>query len=288
MRTRCAARKSSAGAMVAVPPSSGTTVRSLTQAADQFIVERGDRRPSSPAITGSRLGPRHDDRVAGPDAGHRAARDRADILRAFAATSTRACCRTASPTRARRPSTTPSTPRSGSSKRSAQYLDYTGDARFVRDELFAVAEGHHRLAPARHPLRHPRRQRRPAVSGEPGVQLTWMDAKVGDWVVTPRTASRSRSRRFGTTRCASWRAWRAHLTSTSAAERYAELAARAEGQFQSRCSGTKPPAVSTTSSTATTATAPSARTRFSPSACRTRCWARRRRGKLSTSSSGSC
>src|SRR5262249_8495763 len=22
--------------------------------------------------------------------------------------------------------------------------------------------------------------------GEPGVQLTWMDAKVGDWVVTPR------------------------------------------------------------------------------------------------------
>ncbi len=24
-------------------------------------------------------------------------------------------------------------------------------------------------------------------SGEPGIQLTWMDAKVGDWVVTPRT-----------------------------------------------------------------------------------------------------
>jgi predicted glycogen debranching enzyme len=25
------------------------------------------------------------------------------------------------------------------------------------------------------------------AAGEPGVQLTWMDAKVGDWVVTPRT-----------------------------------------------------------------------------------------------------
>ncbi len=25
------------------------------------------------------------------------------------------------------------------------------------------------------------------ISGAPGVQLTWMDAKVGDWVVTPRT-----------------------------------------------------------------------------------------------------
>jgi len=24
-------------------------------------------------------------------------------------------------------------------------------------------------------------------AGGPGVQLTWMDAKVGDWVVTPRT-----------------------------------------------------------------------------------------------------
>ena len=24
-------------------------------------------------------------------------------------------------------------------------------------------------------------------AGEEGVQLTWMDAKVGDWVVTPRT-----------------------------------------------------------------------------------------------------
>jgi predicted glycogen debranching enzyme len=24
------------------------------------------------------------------------------------------------------------------------------------------------------------------IAGEPGVQLTWMDAKVGDWVVTPR------------------------------------------------------------------------------------------------------
>jgi 4-alpha-glucanotransferase len=24
-------------------------------------------------------------------------------------------------------------------------------------------------------------------AGEPGIQLTWMDAKVGDWVVTPRT-----------------------------------------------------------------------------------------------------
>ena len=41
--------------------------------------------------------------------------------------------------------------------------------------------------PARHALRHRRRpRRRPAAQGAQGYQLTWMDAKVGDWVVTPR------------------------------------------------------------------------------------------------------
>jgi len=40
-------------------------------------------------------------------------------------------------------------------------------------------------------------------AGTAGVQLTWMDAKVGDWVVTPASASRSRSMRSGTTPCAS-------------------------------------------------------------------------------------
>jgi len=36
------------------------------------------------------------------------------------------------------------------------------------------------------------------------MQLTWMDAKVGDWVVTPRIGKPWRSMRSGTTRCASW------------------------------------------------------------------------------------
>jgi predicted glycogen debranching enzyme len=50
------------------------------------------------------------------------------------------------------------------------------------------------VAPARHALQPVAQQCRihvdPADSllyaGEPGVQLTWMDAKVGHWVVTPR------------------------------------------------------------------------------------------------------
>jgi predicted glycogen debranching enzyme len=67
------------------------------------------------------------------------------------------------------------------------YLLATGDAAFVRDELLPVLEDI--LA------WHDRGTRYHIhcgddgllFAGEPGVQLTWMDAKVGDWVVTPRT-----------------------------------------------------------------------------------------------------
>lgn len=68
-----------------------------------------------------------------------------------------------------------------------KYLETTGDGAFVRDELMPVlidildwhARGtRHGIRVAADGLLH---------AGEPGVQLTWMDAKVGDWVVTPRT-----------------------------------------------------------------------------------------------------
>ena len=66
------------------------------------------------------------------------------------------------------------------------FLQYTGDYEFVRTKLYAVlqdiVEWH---------IRGTRYQIHVdddglLFSGEPGVQLTWMDAKVGDWVVTPR------------------------------------------------------------------------------------------------------
>jgi predicted glycogen debranching enzyme len=66
------------------------------------------------------------------------------------------------------------------------YQEATGDDRLVADLLPALQEviERHRTGtrygigvdPADGLLR----------AGEPGVQLTWMDAKVGDWVVTPR------------------------------------------------------------------------------------------------------
>src|SRR5262249_51543336 len=66
------------------------------------------------------------------------------------------------------------------------FLEYVDDYEFVRTNLYAVLtdiiDWH---------VRGTRYQRHLddaglLYAGEPGVQLTWMDAKVGDWVVTPR------------------------------------------------------------------------------------------------------
>ncbi|MFM9904015.1 MAG: amylo-alpha-1,6-glucosidase [Pyrinomonadaceae bacterium] len=67
------------------------------------------------------------------------------------------------------------------------YAEKTGDYDFVHDELYEklveIIDWH---------IRGTRYQIRVEAdgliyAGEDGVQLTWMDAKIGDWVVTPRT-----------------------------------------------------------------------------------------------------
>jgi len=67
------------------------------------------------------------------------------------------------------------------------YHEATGDDGLLKD-LFGVLESI--VAAHRQGTRYGIRVD-PAdgllASGEPGVQLTWMDARVGDWVVTPRT-----------------------------------------------------------------------------------------------------
>ncbi|HYE72854.1 MAG TPA: amylo-alpha-1,6-glucosidase, partial [Blastocatellia bacterium] len=66
-------------------------------------------------------------------------------------------------------------------------IDYTGDYEFVRQNLYEklieIIDWHERgtrygIKVDADGLLH---------AGESGVQLTWMDAKIGDWVVTPRT-----------------------------------------------------------------------------------------------------
>lgn len=65
-------------------------------------------------------------------------------------------------------------------------LQYTGDYSFVRQHLYArlkdILEWH--LKGTRYGIRADSDGL--LACGEPGVQLTWMDSKIGDWVVTPR------------------------------------------------------------------------------------------------------
>jgi predicted glycogen debranching enzyme len=67
-----------------------------------------------------------------------------------------------------------------------KYLQASGDEAFVRDELMPIL----RDIIAWHDRGTRYRIHVDAdgllFAGEPGVQLTWMDAKIGDWVVTPR------------------------------------------------------------------------------------------------------
>jgi predicted glycogen debranching enzyme len=67
-----------------------------------------------------------------------------------------------------------------------QYLNYTGDLDFLRTELYEVLAGiiSWHLRGTRYGIKVD--QDGLLSSGEPGLQLTWMDAKVNDWVVTPR------------------------------------------------------------------------------------------------------
>ncbi len=63
---------------------------------------------------------------------------------------------------------------------------YTGDYDFIRTSLYAVLADI--IAWHERGTRYGIRVDSDGLllAGEPGVQLTWMDAKIGDWVVTPR------------------------------------------------------------------------------------------------------
>ena len=109
------------------------------------------------------------------------------------------------------------------------------------------------------------------TQGEEGYQLTWMDAKVDDWVVTPRRGKAVETQRALVQRALP-DATRGR-SSTAAAEDLdlAEHARRAHESFNRRFWYERA-AISTTSSTASTATTPlPARTSCSRSRCRIRC-----------------
>jgi predicted glycogen debranching enzyme len=65
-------------------------------------------------------------------------------------------------------------------------LQYTGDYEFIRGNLYSVLKGiiDWHIKGTRYNIHLDADGL--LSSGESGVQLTWMDAKIGDWVVTPR------------------------------------------------------------------------------------------------------
>jgi predicted glycogen debranching enzyme len=69
----------------------------------------------------------------------------------------------------------------------AQYFEHSGDAALPRAlyPLLVDIIDHH-IRGTRYGI-HVDKRDGLLAAGEPGVQLTWMDAKIGDWVVTPRS-----------------------------------------------------------------------------------------------------
>jgi predicted glycogen debranching enzyme len=71
-------------------------------------------------------------------------------------------------------------------------------------------------------------------AGEPGVQLTWMDAKAGDWVVTPRAGKPVEIQALWIHACRIGAGLCRERGDHAAAERYASLGERAARSFRAR------------------------------------------------------
>jgi predicted glycogen debranching enzyme len=116
----------------------------------------------------------------------------------------------------------------------ARYLDYTDDQmtlRILLPKLAGIVEHHFRgtdyhirVDPADGLL----------AQGEEGIQLTWMDAKAGDWVVTPRRGKAVEINALWFNALSLLAGWLRASGETSAATQYAGHAKRAAQSFNHR------------------------------------------------------
>ncbi|HLK19678.1 MAG TPA: amylo-alpha-1,6-glucosidase [Bryobacteraceae bacterium] len=113
-----------------------------------------------------------------------------------------------------------------------EFLRYTRDYEFVRTELYQplteILEWHERgtrygIGLDQDGLLH---------AGQPGVQLTWMDAKVGDWVVTPRMGKPVEIEALWYNALRVMERLATGFADQSQAAHYAGLAERAQSRFQ--------------------------------------------------------
>ncbi|MCX7710492.1 MAG: amylo-alpha-1,6-glucosidase [Clostridia bacterium] len=67
-----------------------------------------------------------------------------------------------------------------------KYIQYTGDERFIFDHIYSALDEIIQAFRQGTIFKIKMDTDHLVSAGDPGTQLTWMDAKVGDWVVTPR------------------------------------------------------------------------------------------------------
>jgi predicted glycogen debranching enzyme len=162
-------------------------VRALTVAADQFIVQRGDQRT---VIAGYHwFGDwGRDTMIALP--GLALCTNRPDVARsillAFAAHVDRGMIPNRFPDAGETPEYNTVDATLWFFEAVRALVEKTGDFEFVRENLYPVLADI--ISWHKSGTRYGIRVDSDGLlcAGEPGVQLTWMDAKVGDWVVTPR------------------------------------------------------------------------------------------------------
>ncbi|MEP7365296.1 MAG: amylo-alpha-1,6-glucosidase [Acidobacteriota bacterium] len=184
LRTREIERRA---AVLSWAPSTEPIVQELTAAADQFLVERGD---GETVIAGyhwfSDWG--RDTMIALPGltlvtGRHDIARG---ILKSFAASVDRGMLPNRFPDAGEAPEYNTVDATLWFFEAIRAFVQYSGDIDFVREHLYQklveILDWH--MRGTRYGI-HVDSDALLAC-GEPGVQLTWMDAKVGDWVVTPR------------------------------------------------------------------------------------------------------
>jgi predicted glycogen debranching enzyme len=218
--------------IVAAAPAEDAFAQQLTAAADQFIVARGDRKS---VIAGypwfADWG--RDTMISLPGLTLLTGReqDARDILQAFARALDRGMLPNRFPEHGETPEYNTVDAALWMFHAIHEFLRYTLDYDFVRAELYTplqdVIAWHERGT--RYGIRLDSDGL--IAAGEPGVQLTWMDAKVGDWVVTPRQGKPVEIQALW------YNALRVmeHLAATfgepAAARRYATLSGRARDSF---------------------------------------------------------
>ncbi len=111
------------------------------------------------------------------------------------------------------------------------WLAVTGDTAFVKEQLYAtltdIIDWHERGT------RYGIRLDADGLlrAGVPGVQLTWMDAKVGDWVVTPRIGKPVEIQALWFNALCVMRDLADSLSDKANEKRYQQMAARAKRSF---------------------------------------------------------